>query len=406
MPGKGYKRSASRENSNAKKQYPDKTDNSFKTDNMTLKGLGFKNEHNVDMLASPALENEPEHEKCKPTERRTRRGYFDIITFYVQMSAAMKITIEFSDIDDSKSVLDYISDNIERFLNFAISDITIKFCPISDLSTRGKHISILAFLLAVYVTWCVVFTAVGTLWLCFRNNINSKHNKNLDSLRIRLIAGLVEIIKYTYEGFCEVIFLSLVCVDIKGTYVWFYDASQICLEQWQMGMLAFGAAFAVPFPLALFLSMRCLEQGKISCATFFICCICPVLGIPITCVCILYRKQSNVDIPSTDAILYVLQGQFRDDANHRTLYWEAIISVRHLLITGMILFPYSSIRMIVLSILCALFLIHHNYRMPFQIRTSNHVETLSLLFTAGICNFQFDESLADRLWIYSKRSHF
>ncbi len=84
----------------------------------------------------------------------------------------------------------------------------------------------------------------------------------------------------------------------------------------------------------------------------------------------------------------MLQGPFRKDPKHATLYWEAVISVRRLLITWMTLLKgFGSVRMVVLSCLCVMFLIHHNYRMPFQYRTSNHVETLSLSLLSVFCIF-------------------
>ncbi len=325
------------------------------------------------------------------------KGYFGIVTFYVQMSAAMKIEIEFSDIDDSKSVLEYITDNIDRVLNFALSDITVHFCPISDLSTRGKYISMLFFLIGVYITWCIIYLFLGMLSFIFHDVFHgskgTKHQKSLDSVRLKFISGLVEIIKYTYEGFCEVIFLSLVCVKIKGVHVWWYDGSQVCLEEWQTGMLIFGVVYAIPFPIALFLSMKLLEQGKISATSFFLCCLCPLLGLIIICFGYNDMKDSEIS-DSSAAILFMLQRPFRKDPKHMTLYWEAMISVRRLLITGMTLLRgYGSIRMTILCCLCIAFLIQHIYQAPFKVRTSNYIETLSLTFLSLFAIFNLMKAL-------------
>ncbi len=352
----------------------------FKKDNMNLKGLHLGKQTNTPSKKSEIDIEEAGAKTVFMRHKHKRRGYFGIVTFYVQMSAAMEITIQFSDIDGSKSPLDYVSDNIDRVLNFALSDISIQFCPISELSTHGKHISILAFLCSVYVCWGLIYTTVSFVWLCFRNKQESKQYRSLDILRLKFISGLVEIIKYTYEGFCEVIFMSLVCVDIRGVHVWWYDASQVCLETWQVGMLIFGVVFAIPFPLALFMAMKSLEQRKISGLAFFLCCFCPLLGIIFMGICNYCCKPSDSGISKTsETILDRLQGPFRKDPKHMTLYWETIVSVRRLLITGMALLRgYASIKMTVLSCLCILFLMHHIYRLPFQFKASNHVESLSL----------------------------
>ncbi len=381
-----YHSTSSKENNLNPTPYT-RRENRFRKDKMNLKGIqsengsGSSNNINSDPEQGPGSNIKKQQSKSK--------GYFDIVTFYVQMSAAIAIAIEFSDIDDSKSVLDYISDNIDRVLNFALSDITIKFCPISELSTRGKHISVLAFLCSVYVAWGLIYTCLSFLWLCFRCRSASRGQDTLNSAKLKFIAGLVDIIKYTYEGFCEVIFLSLICVEINNTHVWWYDASQECLEIWQIGMLIFALVFALPFPFALFLAMKYLEQKRISPFAFFLCCLCPLLGIVFMVLCSYCCKPSDGQLSkSSEKILYTLQGPFRKDPKHATLYWEAVISVRRLLITGMTLLKgFGSVRMVVLSCLCVTFLIHHNYRMPFQYRTSNHVETLSLSLLSIFCIF-------------------
>ena len=208
----------------------------------------------------------------------------------------------------------------------------------------------------------------------------------LETLRLRFIKGLVEIIKYTYEGFCEIIFMSLVCVDlIDNTAVWFYDAKRVCLETWQFGMIGFGVVFAVPFPLALLLAMKNLEQGKISSLTFFMTCFFPLPGVLL--MLIFKRCCKSPQNPRTSRtaaeILYTLQGPFRKDPGHITTYWEVIISIRRLLITGIFIIGYSitglhSIQLSLICCLCVSFLIHHIYVTPFQVKASNHVESLSL----------------------------
>ncbi len=51
------------------------------------------------------------------------KGYFGIITYYVQMAAVITIQIEFSDIDKSESFLDKMVNNIGRFLNLELTNV-------------------------------------------------------------------------------------------------------------------------------------------------------------------------------------------------------------------------------------------------------------------------------------------
>ncbi len=86
------------------------------------------------------------------------KRYFGIVTYYVQMAAVIKIQIEFSDIDESEPLLDRIVNNIARFLNLELTQMTFDVCPIVGLTTIGKHLYNLFFLLGIYVSWAGVFT--------------------------------------------------------------------------------------------------------------------------------------------------------------------------------------------------------------------------------------------------------
>ncbi len=196
--------------------------------------------------------------------------------------------------------------------------------------------------------------------------------------------SFIEIIKYTYSGFCGVIFMSLVCINVKEKYVWWYDATNICLEKWQVLIVAYGLLYAIPFPFALLVGMNMLKRKTISAAKFI--CICL---FPISVIYFIFQQKlvngndkpsvKQVWSPTSDVILSNLQGPYREDSEQMTLYWEAMVSIRRLLITSMTLVGFPSIRMIIISVISMLFLYQHVRLHPFQVRTSNYVEGLSLL---------------------------
>ncbi len=66
------------------------------------------------------------------------KGYFGIVTFYVQMAAFITIQIEFSDIDNSESYLDNIVKSIEWFLNMELTQLSFDVCPVLGLTALGK----------------------------------------------------------------------------------------------------------------------------------------------------------------------------------------------------------------------------------------------------------------------------
>ncbi len=313
------------------------------------------------------------------------KGYFGILTYYVQMAAVIKIHIEFSDIDKSDSFTDKITGNIARFLNIELTKMSFDVCPVAGLTTLGKHLYSVGFLVAIYVSWAVAFIIIYTLTILLQRKARF-HSivKNLKSFRMKLVKGIVEIIKYTYAGFCGLIFVSLVCMQIGDAYVWWYDGTNVCLENWQILFVAFAIFYAFPFPLALAFGLKLLKQNKIWAVTFISCCLWPPIAL---CFILLPKckkpvgKVSNsLPLPqASETITSVLQGPYRDDGHNMTLYWEAMVSIRRLLITGMTLVGLASIRMIIISVLCLVFFGQHLVMMPFRVKTSNNIEALSLL---------------------------
>ncbi len=283
------------------------------------------------------------------------KGYFGIVTYYVQMNSIMRITVEFNETNQSTSVLDLISIYINRALNFELSEISFNFCPIPGLTIRGKHLYKMIFLLAIFVSWAVLFTVVMIIRKC---HFSLNRQMYIKQFYIKLVKGIAEIMKYTYVGFCGAIFMSLVCVRLKDGYVWWYDASHICLQKWQFAMVLFGTVYALPFPLTLYLGLKHLAEKQINSWVFVMCCLCPLGPLLVFCVAAKYFKRTSPSRESplsevSTAMLSVMQGPYRQDPDHMTLYWESVVCVRRLLISGLILLSYESIRM---SIILALML--------------------------------------------------
>ncbi len=346
-------------------------------------------DNNVDNEDKKLIENEDKND-----EEDADKAYFGIVTYYVQMAAVIAIQIEFSDIDKSASFLDTMVNYIARFLNIELTQMSFDVCPIKGLTTVGKLIYNLVFLFGIYVCWAELFAATMII-VTVLQNVGKLLSvaKGVESFKFRLITGLIEIIKYTYAGFCGIIFMSLVCAQIGNKYVWWYDGTNVCLENWQVVITIIAIFYAVPFPFSLALGMKLLKQNRISPATFVCCCVFPLVALIAMLIYIRVRKGSELEqdpslSEASEIVISVLQGPYRDDEKHFTLYWEAMVSVRRLLITGMTLVSYASIRMIIITALCLIFLIQHIYMSPFLVRTSNDVETvsLSLLLLTSVIN--------------------
>ena len=321
------------------------------------------------------------------------KGYIGIITYYVQTAAIIKIQIEFRETENNNSLVDVILSKIETFLNFELSYLSYDVCPIVGLTKLGKLVYKIVLLFGIYISWTAVFLCTYIILVVMQKMEKKQSSGWLGSFKLQLISGLIEIIKYTYSGFCNIIFMSLACVEIGKTLVWWYDATHQCLENWQVLIVAFAFFYAVPFPFALLFGMRLLKRAEISAFNFICCCLFPLSIFHFSFKC----KATKRDTKETDLeelskasklIISVLQGPYREDNKHMTLYWEAMVSMRRLLISAMTLVDFSSIRMVIITVLCIAFLYQHVKLSPFQVRSSNHVEGLSLflLSIASVIN--------------------
>ncbi len=322
---------------------------------------------------------------CQMTENgdKADKGYFGIVAFYVQMTSVTKVTIEFTDNDDSESFLDGITGNIETLLDIELTKLSFNVCPIIGMTTLGHYLYKVSFLVGIYLSWFGLFLVIQfSISIIDKKENTKKYCQELQSMQLKLVKGIVEIIKYTYAGFCEFVCLSLVCVQVGNNYVWWYDATHMCLTNWQILVALFGLFYAVPYPFVLGKGMKHLQSNQISAIYFVYCCICPAMAL------FLFPRtppesddQNGNPKPSkaSEIIISVLQGPYREDEKHMTIYWEAVVSFRRLLITAMTLVGYATIRMIFIAVLCCAFLYQHVHLYPFKVRSSNHVEGLSLL---------------------------
>lgn len=310
------------------------------------------------------------------SRRNVDKGYFGIVAYFVQISSSIKIHVDLHESSKEGSFLDTITENIDRAVGIELSAFSFDACPFVGLTMAKKHGYKLAFLVSIYISWCVLYMLVNSFLILVKGkNQDANGNQFKSSIKLTLIRGIVDIIKYTYTGFCGLVFTSIVCKSLGKHTVWWYDAKNVCFENWQIGMIAFGSFYILPFPISLYFGMKYLKQGKISAFIFIMSCVCPII---LLCHRLFRPNTKEKTISSASkAIIYVLQGPYREDEKHYTLYWEAVVSLRRLMITGTLI-ATSLLQMIIASSLCVLFLIQHNYYQPFQLTVSNHVETFSL----------------------------
>ncbi len=348
------------------------------------------------------------------------RGYLGIITYFAQASGLMNVQIEFSSVREM-TMLDTIEAYTVKYLDFDLYQVQVNVCPFAGINALFKSLIKTLFVLTIYCLWVFMFFVTYTILSCSCKN--SSVRKLGNKFRLKLVEGLVEVIKYTYSSLAGSNFSLLTCIYIGNSLVWKLDGTVMCFQQWQ-GAAAFVLVFyTIPFCLSLSLGSQLLKEGKISSSHFLLSCILPLPFCVLWLFMFIFKwhayKQKTSDDKSTDkplkqvvlsdtaeVILDVLQGPYRDDetvlflpsfkgpdqvtndSNSKgrvsllssAVYWEGIMVFRRLVLNSLALVDNEIIRLTLISGTCLVFLVHHLSVRPFKLSRSNTAETISLSF--------------------------
>ena len=168
----------------------------------------------------------------------------------------------------------------------------------------------------------MLFITTYVVFLCSKPD--TKPKRLAKKFYLKLMEGLVEIIKYTFSSLAGSNFGLLTCVYIGSAFVWKLDGTVSCFQDWQGIAALFLLFYTIPFSFSLALGTKLLKDGKISSMHFIFSCILPLpfctdkmTKVPET------KKLSD----ATEVILDVLQGPYRNDD-------ETVISVPSLFFRG------------------------------------------------------------------------
>ena len=315
------------------------------------------------------------------------KGYFGIVTYFVQVKAVLML----SKPEDITRALDKlfleIESHIELVLNFELTYFSSNRCAVEHVTATRKTFFQFCFLFGVYLSWNLFFILIF-LFEHFSAALNWKTAKFV-GIKLKLISGFIEIMKYTYLGLTSIVFYSLVCISVGGTRVWLYDGSVLCYSKWQIAMMAFGLTYVLPYPLLFGSGMKLIVQKRISRQSFFLACCFPFPLLLYWQFVISKRKVDNY-LTSHQALAGLelticdgIRGGFRE-SEEGTQYWESVLMFRRLFISMTILISSPTIRLSVSFALCFVCVLHHAYRSPFVHIASNRAETFSLSLLCGI----------------------
>ncbi len=334
------------------------------------------------------------------------KGYFGIVTYFVQVKAVMSLSLSLDHTDPADNILIAIESYLSISLNFELSNISNNACALDGLTTTHKTMFKLLFLFGVYLAWNLAFIILYLVTQCMSSA--NKNTSTLEYFKLRMINGLVEIIKYTYLGFTSIVFFSLTCISVDGNLVWFYYGSVQCYSIWQKLMITFCLVFIFPYPLLVYLGMKLLRKQKISRHSFMVAIYFPLPAL-LVWIFILNRhgkKKETYNTSTTDkgvveqTIYDGFKGGFRE-SEKGTQYWESVLMLRRLILSATFLIPNPISQLYVCLALCVIFLFHHTYMKPFRHFISNITEGLSLSLLCGVAGI----NLLKAAFLYGEIPH-
>ena len=319
-------------------------------------------------------------------------GYIKVIFYFYQVASLVFV---FTDIE-IHLMEKYLLVPVIGWFDFKpISSDRGVVCPIRGLTVASKMLLQASQVIAVLFGIGVIYLLHGALRKYRRR---SPFFPSAD----RYLAATVDCLLLGYSTLASTTLKALNCVTIQTSSRFFYDGNIQCWQWWQKLCGVVICVFIVPFVFVLYRGSKLLHRKEISAKRFLYACLIPLpfaFRWMVSCktiphsetddsddnseqLSLLPKDRSNRRQSITGPVHGVIYGPFKkhdDGEGSGAVYWESVLIGRRLLLISLhtfIVFPF--IRMVCLSIACALILTHHIWKKPFKDVRVNHGETASL----------------------------
>ena len=307
-----------------------------------------------------------------PVDKHSDSGYLKI-TFYFYQAAELLIVGSAEHLLHHK--IPFVISIVEAF-NFEVRSLhKLIDCPFAGLTAVTKELLLSGTVFLILSEITVIF--------CLRFAFNKIRRKERPSV-IHYIAVVIELLLLGYERLAETAFKLMHCVSIASEKRLFIDAEIVCWQWWQYIIVAYIVVSVIPFIMVLYFGSSKLHKSSISAKEFLGACICPLPFLVYWLLKKTVHKTRNVseNQQNNKDILEVLHDPFRQprDGDNGTLYWESVlIGRRFILLCCHAFIANSMFKMVCMTIICVLILLHHVFKNPYHDPIANNAETSSLL---------------------------
>ena len=319
------------------------------------------------------------------------KGYLKILFYFYQ--AANLVIVSSSSQHVIKTNL---IDPIVGFFNFKSYSVGF-VCPFSGLTVVSKQ-----FFSASYVFCTMLMVCFCYVLHCGIQRLRGQGAPFVGSY----VGAILQTLLLGYTTLATVSFSLLRCVPIGSEKRLFYDGNHVCFQWWQNILVGFACTFVIPFVFVLLWGSYKLYGKTLSTGKFLLACFFPLPSLIHWLFVSFGRVQRNpvndVSTPhqmSMNSVERVLYDSFKrpDEGGKLSLGWEGIMIGRRLILVVLKSFVNSPMpRLLIMSLFCFLFLLHHVVTQPFRDSLANTAETISLLSIAilGMVNLFFASFLS------------
>ena len=324
-------------------------------------------------------------------------GIFLILLFYYFQDAAI---VSFKPIyaKATDPIVTLVKDFLAGLFKFQLDVLVFagNICPFPGLTPVSKVWFKLLFVPFVVVTLLTIYGFSKTMLLRQRT-LKTKWEKIAGKAAMALMLATL----FSYQRLASSCFSLIYCVPVADGSVLFIDGGIQCLESWQIVMVFYIFMCVVPFGFYICVFSSLLAKHEIGIGLFFLGCLFP---LPVMVAKMLQRifcseskreeQTSSGESESLEGNLVynLLQGPYREyvlPVNYLkcfSLCWSGILIIRRLALIVIYTYIYNALlRLLVMSLISFLALLHHLMVKPCKENRANAAGTLSCAALFSIC---------------------
>ena len=333
------------------------------------------------------------------TEDEPDSGAFQMFTYFTQTAGLISLSLFYPDgVDNFSQDLDDVTENYEDVVNLDALSLHSQWCTmegwnaVSNLWLKGVFVLLLFILLALMFPMSKLFSLCCSKLCkqkqCCKVITNRFKYPTTPSLYVRFISALLDVFLFSYQSVADVSLSLIKCVTVGDQSVLFYSSNIHCLQSWQYLPILINIVYVFPQFLVMLLGPGCVRRGEVSVAFFILGCFLPPIFL-IRLICLKSKLSSTDDItPTSQAIVDKIQGPYKDKILGKEWCWEGTVTLRRYLLVILITFVTDPVhRFLLVTVLCVIILCVHLVFQPYQLRSSNILETVVLATLCLLSSF-------------------